>query len=78
MNQPPEHNLLPNVDPAPVPTALLVGQAETPDGRSHVLLVVRTPLGQQHYFLDPDTASTVANGLERAAMAARAGLVIPS
>lgn len=64
------------VQPQPVPTGFSIGQGQNPDGSMSVVLVIFSPVGQNVFFLDADTAKVVGDGLQKAASASGAGLVV--
>lgn len=68
----------PQVQPQPVPMAVQIGQGQMPDGGLAVVLIFQTPVGQNVFFLDANTAKSVSEGLQRYAQMSGSGLVVPS
>lgn len=67
----------PGIQPTPVPMTFRIGQGNGPGGQMMVVLMVSTPVGEAVYFLDGKMAEHVANGLNQAAKASQAGLLVP-
>ena len=65
------------VQPQPAPMSIQMEQAVDPQGNKLVVLIIHHPLGQNVFFLNPDGAEHVGNGLLDAARLARTGLEIP-
>lgn len=51
--------------PQPVPTSVTLSTSTGFDGDKLVVLVVTTPIGQNTYFLDLESAEKIADGLRR-------------
>lgn len=66
----------PGLAAQPVPTQVVVGQLQAPQG-SMVVLQVATPVGIAVYFLDPDAAIQIGQTLRQCGKASKAGLVLP-
>jgi len=74
----PIYDAPPEVELGPVPTLVVVGQAQGPDGNMVTILRISTPLGVQNYFLSPAHAESIGKALIEISMAARSNLVIPN
>lgn len=60
----------------PVPTAVQIASAKGPNGDSFVVMTVLTPVGQNIYFFDSETAEKLSEALSQTARLARTGLEI--
>lgn len=67
----------PTIPPSPVPTSFATGTATVPRAGRVVVVSVMTPVGTQTYFLEAQAAENLAEGLTKAAMLAKTGLVLP-
>lgn len=74
LNQQPQQQV--QIQPQPVPTGFSIGQGQNPDGSMSVVLVIFSPVGQNVFFMDADTAKSLAKGMLDAASASGAGLVV--
>lgn len=70
------HPQAPSVPLQPVPTAVQLSSMRSPSGDKFVLVTFSTPLGQNTFFFDPDSADRIADGLKETARLARTGLEI--
>lgn len=64
------------VPPQPVPTAVQLSSSKDNNGNKFVVMAFMTPVGQSVYFLDPDSAERIADGLKDTALLSRSGLEI--
>ncbi len=55
-----------------------VGQANDPQGNIWPVLIVTTPVGQQIFWMSPDQAKDIGEGMVKAAQAISAGIILPS
>lgn len=74
---PPVPAQAPVVPLAPVPSVVTVGQTETADGKTWVVLTHSTPLGTSSHFLEGPAAVTIGEALAKLGRAAGAGLTLP-
>lgn len=65
-----------SVTPQPVPTAVQLASTRSVNGDKFVIITLTTPVGQNIYFLDPDSAEKIGEGLKETARLARTGLEI--
>lgn len=70
------HQPVPAVTPQPVPTAIQLASSRDGNGNKFVVVTITTPVGQNIYFLDPESAERVAEGIKETARLARTGLEI--
>lgn len=70
------HPTGPAIPLQPVPTAIQLSSTRSPNGDKFVMVNITTPIGQNTYFFDPDSADRIADGLKDAARLARTGLEI--
>lgn len=61
------------VNPSPVPTAWMVGNFVTPDGRKWYLVSFTTPVGTATYWFEGEGLDAFANALRKE----RGGVVVP-
>ena len=66
----------PAITPQPVPTAVQLASTMDQSGNKFVVLTLTTPVGQNIYFFDHDSAEKIADGLKETARLARTGLEI--
>lgn len=64
------------IPPQPVPTSIQIASTRDAQGNKYVVATLMTPVGQNVYFFDPDTADKIAEGLKESARLARTGLEI--
>lgn len=67
----------PGVMPQPVPLSVQLMHTQDPTGQKYVVLIISTPVGQNVFHLDPDSAEKIGEGIKDAARLARTGLEIP-
>lgn len=60
----------------PAPTQYEVGTAQLPDGKSVVVIELRTPVGETTLFMEPEFAEGFAEAIRHQAADARNKLVI--
>ncbi len=70
------HAPMPSVTPQPVPTAIQMASSMGPSGEKYVILTLTTPVGQNVYFFDPESADKIADALKETARLSRTGLEI--
>ena len=70
------NHTVPSITPQPLPTSVQLATTRDMSGNKFVILTMITPVGQSFYFLDPDSAERVADGLKETARLARTGLEI--
>ena len=66
----------PQVSPQPVPTAIQLSSTRTSSGDKFVVVMISTPVGQNVYFFDPESADKIADALKETARLSRTGLEI--
>lgn len=71
-----DRNPQPGIMPQPVPTAVQLSSIKGGDGRSFVMITLSTPVGQNVFFFDPESAEKIADGLKETTRLARTGLEI--
>ena len=74
MNGQPHSN--PGITPQPVPTAIQLSSTRDTNGNKYVVITLTTPVGQNIYFFDPESADKIGDGLKETARLARTGLEI--
>lgn len=67
----------PGIMPSPVPTSVQLLTAPDQQGNKLVILVLSTPVGQNVFHFDAESADKIADGIKDAARVARTGLEIP-
>ena len=67
----------PGVMPSPVPTSVQLLTGQDGQGGKLVILVISTPVGQNVFHFDAESADKIADGIKDAARVARTGLEIP-
>lgn len=67
----------PGVMPQPVPTSVQLLTGHDGQGGKLVILVISTPVGQNVFHFDAESADKIADGIKDAARVARSGLEIP-
>jgi hypothetical protein len=67
----------PGVMPSPVPTSVQLLTGHDGQGGQMVILVFSTPVGQNVFHFDAESADKIADGIKDAARVARTGLEIP-
>lgn len=66
----------PAIPPQPVPTAVQLSTVQSPSGEKFVVISITTPVGQSIYFIDPESADKMADGLKETSRLSRTGLEI--
>lgn len=64
----------PSINPYPVPTAVQLAPSRDSSGNKFVMITFTTPIGQNVFFLDPESADKIGDGLKETARFARTGL----
>lgn len=64
------------ISPQPVPTSIQLASVRSVDGRSLVMLTLSTPVGQNVFFFDAESAERIGDGIKETARLARTGLEI--
>jgi hypothetical protein len=54
---------MPGIGPMPVPHNWNISQASTPDGKTWVMITLTTPMGQMAFFLEPEVAVKIGEGI---------------
>lgn len=70
------HQPTPTVSPQPVPTAVQLASTRDGNGNKFVIVTLTTPVGQNIFFFDPESADKIGDGLKETARLARTGLEI--
>lgn len=70
------HRPGPAIQPQPVPTSVQLSSVQGPKGEKLVVIAITTPIGQNVYFVDVESADRIADGLKETARLSRTGLEI--
>lgn len=71
-----QHQSTPSIIPQPVPTAVQLASARDANGSKYVSITLTTPIGQNVFFFDIESADKIADGIKETARLARTGLEI--
>jgi hypothetical protein len=70
------HTPAQTVPPQPVPTSVQLASTQGMNGDKYVIITLITPVGQNVFFFDPESADKIADALKETARLSRTGLEI--